>query len=229
MRNPDLQYLSDRWEPLVEYRIPGTPRPWREMTRWIPEDLLDTMADTSPAPLSVGTLALIMEVTGDVKGWLREAGKPLGGSQTVREGLSLLDGMIGRQEPVQGSWAGCVALWASVMARKVKLHLGEVPDGQRLKAFCPWCWTDRLVIRCLPSPAGSMLEGGEPFVRCESGVCAPGGDAVGSWWEGLPCWPMPQWVWLNEQLEAHPWNSQEKGHQQTPADKIGVAPALIHS
>ena len=225
MHNPDLQFLADRWEGLCEYRLHGTPRPWRELTQWIPDELLDTMIATTPAPLSVGTLALIIEITADVKGWLREAGKPLTGEQGVEEGLGILDGMVGRQPQVPGSWAGDVSLWAECMARKVKLHLGEVPDGQRLKAFCPWCWNDCLVIRCLPSRHGD-----EPFIRCESGVCAPGESVVSVWWEGLPCWPMSRWEWLNEKLNAHPWNTNQKtNNNKDQQNKGGLHTQLIHN
>lgn len=195
MRNPDLAYLADRWPGLLAYRYPGTPRPWRELiTRWLPDEDAPGAVDAHQAPVHVTTLALILEITHDARAWLREAGQPTSGP--VPALLAVLDRLTGSQ-PVPGSFGGEVAVWAAWEARRVKGHLGEVPDGQVLKAACPWCGEARLVIRCLALVGREP----EPFIRCESGVCAPGEHEVHAWWEGLPCWPMGSWPWLAGRLE----------------------------
>lgn len=194
MRNPNLAYLHARWEPLNEYRYKGSPRPWREpINRWLPEGEETAPTSSGPAPMHLTTFALIEGITAGVRDWTIQAGQ--NPERPVPQLLEGLDGLV-PVSPASGSWARQVAGWAADTAHRTREHLGEVTDGQRLKAVCPWCWYQTLVIRCLDANGETV-----PFVRCESGVCAPSEHEVSTWWEGLPCWPMADWEWLADRLD----------------------------
>ena len=194
MRNPDLAYLAERWEPLNEYRFKGSARPWREpINRWLPDTDETVPTSSGAAPMHLSTFALIEAIRAAVRDWTVQAGRTP--ERTIPELLSGLDGLV-PVHPASGSWGREVAGWAADTAHRVRDHLGEVGDGQRLKAICPWCWYQSMVIRCLDA-RGQV----EPFVRCESGVCAPSEHEVSTWWEGLPCWPVGDWPWLAGRLD----------------------------
>jgi len=194
MPNPHLDYLATRLPALREYRLKGSPRPWKEpLNAWLPNNDEAVPVSSGEAPLHLSTFTLIRTIELDAEVWATEAG--ITGPQPTESILTPLSRLTG-ENPVAGSWGRQVAGWAADLGHRVRQHLGEVADGQRLKAVCPWCWYQSLVVRVL-----EMRNGAEPFVRCESGVCAPSPSEVGSWWEGLPCWPMQDWRWLAQRLD----------------------------
>ncbi|MGI5485179.1 hypothetical protein [Microtetraspora malaysiensis] len=101
-----------------------------------------------------------------------------------------------------------LAEWAASAARRmveqVAGALGMVYDGQELAVVCPWCagiTADR--------PDGGehtwrvrTLPGDQVAIVCESGSCSPPLREVGTWWQGAPCWPLPDWGRLARLVEA---------------------------
>lgn len=194
MPNTDFTYLADRFPHLIEWRLKGTQRPWREpISRWLPPGDETTPVSSGEAPLHLSTLQLIEAVRAGAAEYGVGHGIP---ARTATESILRALGREVDQEPPAGSYGRQAAGWAADASQRVRAHLGEVTDGQRLKAVCPWCWYQTMTIRVL-----NLRNGSEPFVRCESGVCAPPAQEVGSWWEGLPCWPMADWEWLAGKLD----------------------------
>ena len=81
--------------------------------------------------------------------------------------------------------------------------LGLFTDGQLLAGTCPWCGG-----RSSRTPVGgaqtlrvrSMLGVGAVVV-CEGRMCEPPSADVGTWFRGLPAWPMSEWSWLADRIE----------------------------
>lgn len=93
---------------------------------------------------------------------------------------------------------------AAGMLADLRAALALIEDGQTVKAVCPWChggltgaYTWR--VRVLP---GTRTDLGLVLIVCESGICNPPTKDAGTWWQGCPAWPYPQWPWLARRL-AH--------------------------
>jgi hypothetical protein len=85
------------------------------------------------------------------------------------------------------------------MLHDLERALGEIWDGQALLADCPWCHGG---ISRKPSWRVRMLPGNMPAIVCESGACQPPDAEAGTWWRGLPAWPLWEWEWLAQRVEA---------------------------
>lgn len=106
--------------------------------------------------------------------------------------------------------------WIDPMRLSVAVLLGEVVEGQRLDALCPFCLgfgpaspaggAKTLVFRRVPRRAGlrpittAEDDGTEMVIVCESGTCNPFSAEVSLWVKGYPAWPWPDWEWLAARL-----------------------------
>lgn len=200
------------WPLLALTRIPGTPRPWRpaELTgeqradrdaqlraeRHMAEifleaqpaplhlDVLDTLrqlyADLCDTATGFGALSPSLLMTGptsnpaDLLEWCRQQAR------------SQPDGIIADRD----GWA---------ILHRIEQALGEIFDGQKLTAICPWC---RGGIPGTPTWRVHLLPGQMPAIVCESGTCAPPEQDAGTWWRGNPAWPLWEWEWLAQRVWA---------------------------
>lgn len=90
--------------------------------------------------------------------------------------------------------------------------LGEIADGQTLDALCPFCGgkdghhpnggAKTLRVRNVPLPRMEDRDHHEAVIMCVGGMCAPAENECGVYVRGLPAWPMSDWDWLAERLDA---------------------------
>lgn len=109
--------------------------------------------------------------------------------------------------------------WAAGARVHMRALLGEIEDGQTLKAVCPFCIGRRqgraiggehtMRFRRVPRPANIPAPKGDPtddgtemMIVCESGTCEPFSNEVTHSYRGNPAWPWSDWDWLAERL-AH--------------------------
>jgi len=114
---------------------------------------------------------------------------------------------------------------AHQIADRVSAYLGELHDGQRLLALCPWCGgrTEQhpmggeltLVVyaklsrdeqTARPADAkrpkvGDRVRDERPLIVCRGSNCTPPESAVGVYVGAAPAWPMREWDWLAKQLQ----------------------------
>ncbi|MET7333291.1 hypothetical protein [Nonomuraea sp. NPDC005650] len=206
----NLEWVVEYWPDLVDARIPGTRRPWRQI-ELTPEARaeLDEQArierfersmlslGASPAPLDVNVLQAVLDMLVQAddlaaaiaghygRGWLPSPGP---GELDARPYLLYAARHLPEQLVEQ------VAPVAAAMVDRVASLLCMVYDGQHLDVECPWCHnTDVWRVRELP--------GGMVAVVCE-GVCEPPLDQVGTWWGGQPVWPIQDWPRLARLIHA---------------------------
>lgn len=160
----DLTWAADRWDDLVEYRLKGTPRPWREPDELTPErraerDALARLerAETerwgrapgfSPAPLHVSTLDVMVDVLAEADTLAQTVAQYLG-VERLPPAVSTLDDptpyLLFAAEHAQAAAEDHEDLFdllaekAAIMRSAVAHELGEVQDGQTLNAVCPFC------------------------------------------------------------------------------------------
>lgn len=211
--------LARLWPLLAITRIPGTPRPWRpaELTGQQRQErdaqlraerhMAEVFLEAVPAPVHVDVLdtltqlwAHLIQASRDLDGgrqraWMRS---PLEDPRPLLEwcrdtARSQPDGIVADDR----AWD---------MLHVIERALGEIWSGQKLTAECPWCHggltTDRQTWRV------RMLPGNMPAIVCESGTCEPGRD-VGTWWRGQPAWPLWEWEWLAQRVEASDWKARQ--------------------
>lgn len=124
------------------------------------------------------------------------------------------------------AWDAGLGGWAldrtRPMVAAVARALALVFDGQLLDVECPWCrgvtpetpaggaftWRVRDLL------GGKACRHGEPdrrfCVECEQQIvivcmndgCEPPSKHVGTWWRGVPCWPIYEWDWLAKQVNG---------------------------
>jgi hypothetical protein len=213
-------YLAEHWPALVEQRIPGTARPWRQLdvSTLDPErreqlaaearaerlDRADLAPGETPAPVDVLVLDLLADIT--------EAADRLAAAvaESARCGLLLPPAPTAYADPtsylahlqlhLDGSeYADLVEAAAGelgALARRTAEALRLVYDGQRLAGDCPWCHQPRaLVVRVPASEQLPML------VVCESTVvCEPPERDCGKSVRGRPAWPYYEWEWLGDRI-----------------------------
>ena len=218
----DLQWVIAYWPDLVEQRLPGTARPWRQpelspeqraerdhAARIEKAERSDDAWGETPAPVDVGVLDLLASLLMDAD-LLHEAVAQAAGTD--------------RLDPPSTAFADArpyleyAVTWAPQVADDLVLHeigrqargmvdaiakaLCLVYDGQRLDVECPWCRG-----RTELAPVGGEktwrvreLPGQLIAIVCESGTCEPPSKDVGTWWRGKPCWPTSEWEWLAKRL-----------------------------
>lgn len=115
-----------------------------------------------------------------------------------------------------------VAHQARAMLAQLGRALTLTYDGQRLDVICPWCQgrTDTAPVggaktwRVRDLLAALRCEHGKPerltcqqcpqniAIVCDGGMCDPPSKDVGTWWRGMPAWPIYEWDWLAKQVTA---------------------------
>lgn len=213
--------LATLWPLLAVTRFPGTPRPWRpaELTGAQRADrdarlraerhLAEVFLEAVPAPLHLDVLDELDQL------WhkLITAANGFGVTLSRTYGLTedprpLLDWCREQARTRPGGIVADDAAWA--MLRDVERALGEIWAGQKLTAECPWCHggltIDRQTWHVRMLPAGVDPKTGDakhmPAIVCESGVCEPPESDVGTWWRGMPAFPLWEWEWLAQRVEA---------------------------
>ncbi|GAA3441047.1 hypothetical protein [Planomonospora venezuelensis] len=206
----DLEWVIEYWPDLVEARIPGTRRPWRQPTL-SPEARAARDAQArverferttlslgeSPAPVDVAILSTALDIlvaADDLAAMVAEhASLPV----LPPPGMGELDAWPYlayaaahlTEELVEH--AAPIARW---MVDQTARALCLVYDGQTLDVECPWChevgvWRVR------------ELPGGLVAIVCH-GVCEPPAREVGTWWGGQPVWPIQDWERLARHVQA---------------------------
>lgn len=221
----DLEWVAAYWPDLVEARLPGTARPWRQprLTREQRAELdeaarrerLERSPDApgeAPAPLDLGVLDTITGILAEAVEFAAAAAAYAGAPQLPPPSTALADArpylrFLIEQIPAlpdPEAFADHIALTAARWVRQIARTLALVHDGQALAVVCPWC---RGVTP--QTPAGGSytwrvrhLPGDEIAIVCESGSCEPPSRDVGTWWRGMPVWPLREWDWLARRLEA---------------------------
>lgn len=194
MHNPDLQYIHTNWKNLNELRIPGTHRPTKQLEPWL--QLQPTTGTNAPTHLDV--LDVVLDITTDIYLWIEEAGFQPNTTNTTTA-LIELDRILKGAQTVSSlaSWAQRVETWGANYAAQVRYHVEGGLDGHIIKARCPICKAqDSLRIRTLDG------QHKEPYLRCESGYCAPPDAYCKTMVAGFPAWPMSDWEWFSDLLRV---------------------------
>lgn len=219
-----LTWIREHWDQAEALKHRGTPLPWHEPTisaehrhRLDAEARAEKLTrgagsfGESPAPLHLAALDRNNKITTA----LRHA--------AIRADLELTDARPPNYQPApwldaRDARAPALAHWLAGTLEDYAEHLtedttseiartatrsrraleratGNVVDGQRLKAACPWCHAEQLMVR--------HPHNGDPLVVCESGTCDPGPSDCGTWWRGRPSWPQHEWDWLAARIDHH--------------------------
>lgn len=199
------------WPLLAMTRIPGTRRPWRhgELTLIQRDErdaqlraerhMAEIFLEAQPAPLHLDvldTLDLLWSVlvrTAMNLGVPMPPQRVMGALDDPRQLLELCRAAARRQPD------GVVADHGWAILHTIEAALGEIYDGQKLTADCPWCHGG---IARAPSWRVHLLPGQLPAIVCESGACEPPEADAGTWWHGQPAWPLWEWSWLAQRIEA---------------------------
>lgn len=215
----DLEFAAAHWEDLTTARLPlDAGLPWHGLTL-LPAALLDER-DTqawaerlersqlaigeSPAPLNLGVLDTMTGIArwadwlaGHIATPWNETPPPLGVSGTLdprpalmyaAQRLTWIAGLA--DDETAAEWID----WAAPVARRMVADLYRTLslrlDGQLLPMRCPWCITlaggPTWRVRILPSSPPEIA------IMCE-GDCEPPLREVDTWWQGRPCWLLPNW------------------------------------
>jgi hypothetical protein len=224
----DLEWVIAYWPDLVEQRLPGTARPWRQ-----PELSPDQRAERdhaariekaerskdawgeTPAPVDVGMLDLLSSLLMDADILHEQVAQAAGvdrldpPTSALADARPYLSFTAKHLDAIPRDLAiGDVGMLdhathvARGMVQRIAHALCLVYDGQRLDVECPWCGG-----RTELAPVGGEktwrvreLPGGLVAIVCESGTCEPESRFVGTWWRGKPCWPVSEWDWLAKQV-----------------------------
>lgn len=214
----NLEWILDRWEQLMETRLPGTPRPWKqpELSREQREEM-DRQAriekiehgafvlGESEAPLNLDVLDKAGRITTTVQSLayrmaqeLRHDAMAVLAARAHYTGPQALIGYLAAHvletsEETQERVRRTTQRIRAIMAN----HFAEVFDGQRLKTDCPWCHKPKMFIRMI-GPEHDRI----PIIACESGVCdPPSADCGPKRIRGNPFWPFHEWDWLGDRMD----------------------------
>lgn len=228
----DLHWVRNRWPDLWDARLKGTARPWREpqlspeqreeadrQARAEKRERSDRMPGESPAPLHVDILDDLASVlmTADL---LHEHIAATIGHPTLTHPASIAEDprpyldyvleLLAEAVDTDPATAYRALDDARSMRTRIARALGEVVDGQTLKATCPFCGGKddthpvggalTLRIRLMPMPTRADPQAQLPMVVCEGGHCNPTSHDCGTRWRGKPAWPIHEWEWLAAQL-----------------------------
>lgn len=212
----NLEWVAEYWPDLVDARIPGTRRPWRQ-TELTPEAIAERderdrierfersmlSLGASPAPLDVAVLSAVLDMLVQADDMAAQVADLLGYENLPPLGPGELDARpyllfvarrvldIGDEQFVEH-----VGRRAHTMVDRVAALLSMVYAGQHLDVECPWCHQpDAWRVRELP--------GGQIAIVCESSaICEPPMREVGTWWGGRPVWPIADWSRLARHIQA---------------------------
>jgi hypothetical protein len=200
----DTAWLAQHWPHLVEVRIPGTARPWRQtevdITRRAERDRearaerlerVDVAPGESPAPVHVDILDVLAAITVWADGLAERCWREAGGHgpwqyarsayHDPRTHLAYLTDALPDVGEETLAWA---ARWLGIVKRDAALGLRLVYDGQRI-GTCPWCRQERaLVVRVDEDPDEPVLVVCEGYGR----ICEPPERDCGRWVRGRPAW-----------------------------------------
>lgn len=234
----DLEWVAAYWPDLVESRLPGTARPWRQ-PRLTPEqraerdhaawaERLERTGEAigeAPAPLDLGVLDTITGILAEAVALADAAAAYAGAPQLPPPSTAVADArpylrFLAEHLPEipEQAVAEYVAPPAARWVRRIARTLALVHDGQALAVVCPWC---RGVTP--QTPAGGAytwrvrhLPGDEIAIVCEND-CEPPSKDVGTWWRGRPVWPLREWDWLARRIEA-----AENGEGEGGSPRVGA-------
>lgn len=207
----NVDWIIERWPHLLESRLKGTPRPWKqpditpeqraEIDHRAREEKLQRGAfvlGESPAPVHLDVLDKAQAFALKIQSLALLVSDELQHNVTRHrnpDAITLLLYIRGHLNKVSNdTWNKARKITAEVRAG-MALHFTEVFDGQRLKTDCPWCTKPRLFIRMIGPETNP-----QPVVVCESGVCEPPSADCGTYWRGKPAWPFFEWEWLSQRL-----------------------------
>ncbi|MFE3449642.1 hypothetical protein ACFXJ8_11970 [Nonomuraea sp. NPDC059194] len=212
----DLEWAAEYWPDLIEMRIPGTRRPWRQ-TELTPEVIAERderdrierfersrlSLGASPAPLDISVLQTVLDLLVQADDLAAQVADLLGYEELPPPGPGEMDArpyllFVARRVLDVGDelFVEHVARIARTMVDRVAHSLCMVYTGQALDVECPWCHQpDAWRVRELP--------GGQVAIVCESSVvCEPPTREVGTWWGGRPVWPIQDWERLARHIQA---------------------------
>ncbi|MEV7011565.1 hypothetical protein [Streptosporangium sp. NPDC051022] len=206
----DLEWVAEYWPDLVETRIPGTRRPWRQ-TELTPEAIAarDEQArlerfersmlslGASPAPVDVAILSTVLDLLVQADDLAAAISHVVGDSPLPPPGPGDLDArpyLLYAVRRLPDDLVGWAAPIAHRMVDQVARALCMVYAGQHLDVTCPWCHqSDVWRVEELP--------GGMVAIVCW-GTCDPPAREVGTWWRGRPVWPITDWERLAHHIQA---------------------------
>lgn len=222
----DLLWLAEKCQDITEARLKGTARPWQQ-----PHDLTveqrhandaharveraerDSAAiGEHPAPLHLDVLDLLVDLLATADDIAEQVAQAAGVERLPTAASAFADpepylryaaAHLSMAYEADPGLAGGVEEDAARLRADVARHLGELTTGQTLKALCPWCDG-----RTADHPEGGRftlrvrtMPGDVTAVVCQNSLCEPGADS-GTAWKGYPAWPIWEWSWLAEHIEA---------------------------
>lgn len=231
-----LDEVIKRWPDLVESRLKGTPRPktpgailsdsGRErMNQQRREDVAyadDRAPGASVAPLHIDVLDLMATIlmqadllhehVAQTVGHPRLA-HPSSAYADARPYLRYIRELLPEACETDEEMLEAATEKIELIHDEVLMALGEIRDGQRLNAVCPFCvgrtskrlageLTMRVRIRDISTAEHPGLA--EFLVVCENpdGMCQPFAREVDTWVGSNPAWRYPRWAWLAKQLHS---------------------------
>lgn len=206
--------VAHLWPLLAITRYPGTRRPWRprelsasqraerDARDKAERHLAEIFLEAQPAPLHLD----VLDTLDELHRMLRDAAIYLGiergllaaSGAALRDPRALLEACRAAARTKPDGIAVDEPAWA--MLHTIEQALGEIYDGQKLAAECPWCHGGLAVDR--QTWRVRILPGNMPAIVCESGTCEPPEAEAGTWWRGKPAWPLWEWNWLADRLDA---------------------------
>ena len=222
----DLEFAARHYADIVDGKIPGTRKPWHEPTMR-PEDRAERDRQARLERAERGEYALsesrapldltMMDAAADILAradMLAEQIAGWAGIDRLDHACSVFDDAA--------PYLRFAAMWADQaieacpdvlefvvdeareLMRATSRVLGMVYDGQTLKASCVWC---RGVDPQNPAGGGltlrvQSLPGGLVAVVCLNPGCDPSEADCGTRWHGHPAWPIHEWEWLAQRIEA---------------------------
>lgn len=196
----DAQWIINRWDDLLQYRLPGTPRPWRQADPPRPGHRpTDTRAPGPPAPLDLDTRDLIDCILSLLRRLVTETADQTGAAPPPRSHhphpqLHYLNAQ--HPHTTERQQERTLQRLRGIRAR-MTAQFSESLDGQYLRAECPSCHQPGLRVRII-GPEHHP----EPVILCEHPGCNPHTALCGKWWHGHPAWPLHEWEWLSANLTA---------------------------
>lgn len=234
----DIDWITERWPDLRALVTGQTHRSWKhaltqldsvqraEANRQAWLDRHDVLGETigeAPAPLDVGILDVLADVLMRCDMLHDHVAQTVGHPRLPaasgidddpRPFLAYTRQLLPEACQDDPDMAEAAAERLRGIRATMVAELGDMEDGQRIRAICPFCMgrTHRfpvggaftLTIRVVPvthrRQDGTQEEHHEPIIVCESGDCRPFAAECSRWHRGRPAWPWPEWEWLAQRL-----------------------------
>lgn len=223
----DLLWLADHAADITEARLKGTARPWQQPAQLdaAQRRTRDTLAAAEradrnplsigehPAPLHVDVLDLLVDLLSTADDIAEQVAQAAGVDRLPAAASAFVDpepylrhaaAHLAQAYEADPSLIGGVEEDAARLRNEVARHLGELTTGQTLKAPCPFC-----AGRTADHPEGGShtlrvrtLPGDLTAVVCQNSLCEPPEGGCGTRWRGFPAWPIHEWSWLADHIEA---------------------------